>query len=87
LADDEAKHITEKGPKEIAEKQNKAPGEETEIKAKAVASSQQQPNQTIRFLQDQDRRGRRGLLYPGQHHHSVGVHQDSCPARGGGSSG
>jgi hypothetical protein len=57
-ANDEAKHSTEKGLDEIAEKQNKAPSEETEIKAKAVTSSQQQPNRTIRFLQDQDRRGR-----------------------------
>jgi hypothetical protein len=48
-ADDEAKHNTEKGPKEIAEKQNKAPIEETEIKAKIVASSQQQSNQIDRF--------------------------------------
>jgi hypothetical protein len=50
LADDEVKHSTEKGPKEIAKNQNKAPGEETEIKAKAVARSQQQPNRTIQFL-------------------------------------
>jgi hypothetical protein len=57
-ANDEAKHSTEKGLDEIAEKQYKAPSEETEIKAKAVASSQQQPNRTIQFLQDQDRRGR-----------------------------
>jgi hypothetical protein len=47
--DDKAKHSTEKGPKEIAEKQNKTPGEETEIKAKAVANSQQQPNRTVWF--------------------------------------
>jgi hypothetical protein len=46
-ADDEAKHDTEKGPEEVAAKQNKAQGEETNIKAKAVASSQQQPNQTV----------------------------------------
>jgi hypothetical protein len=49
LADDEAKHSTKKGPEEITEKQNNAPGEETKIKAKAVASSQQQPNRTVRF--------------------------------------
>jgi hypothetical protein len=42
--DDEAKHSTEKGPEEIAKKQNKAASEETEIKAKTMASSQQQPN-------------------------------------------
>jgi hypothetical protein len=60
-ADDEAKHSTEKGPEEIAEKQNKAPSEEREIKAKIVVSSQHQPNRTTQFLQDQDRRGRRGL--------------------------
>jgi hypothetical protein len=29
LADDEAKHSTKKGPEEITEKQNNAPGEET----------------------------------------------------------
>jgi hypothetical protein len=39
LADDEAKHSTEKGSKEIAEKQNKAQGKDIEIKAKVVASS------------------------------------------------
>jgi hypothetical protein len=39
----------EKGSEEIAEKQNKALGEETEIKANAVASYQQQPNRTVRF--------------------------------------
>jgi vacuolar-type H+-ATPase subunit E/Vma4 len=71
--DDEAKHITEKGLEKIAEKQNKAQGEETDIKADAVASFQQQPNRTIRFLQDQDKRGRRGLLRPGQHQHPVGA--------------
>jgi hypothetical protein len=37
--DDEAKHSTEKGPEEIAVKQNRAQGEKTEIRAKAVASS------------------------------------------------
>jgi hypothetical protein len=46
---DEAKHRMEKGLEEIADKQNKAPGKETEIKAKAVASFQQQPNRTVRF--------------------------------------
>jgi hypothetical protein len=49
LADDEAKHSMEKGPEEVAEKQNKAQGEETDIRVEAVASSQQQPNQTIQF--------------------------------------
>jgi hypothetical protein len=49
LADDEAKHGTEKCPEEITEKQNKAQGEETEIRAKAVASSEQQPNWIVRF--------------------------------------
>jgi hypothetical protein len=39
----------EKGPEEIVEKQNKAPGEETEIKAKTMASSKQQPNWTVQF--------------------------------------
>jgi hypothetical protein len=47
--DDEAKHDTEKGPEEVAAKQNKAKCEETENKYEAVASSQQQPNQTVRF--------------------------------------
>jgi hypothetical protein len=37
--DDEAKHSTEKGPEEVAMKQNKAQGKETEIRAEAVASS------------------------------------------------
>jgi hypothetical protein len=37
--DDEAKHSTEKDLEEVAAKQNKAQGEETVIKAKAVASS------------------------------------------------
>jgi hypothetical protein len=32
--DDEVMHSMEKGPDEIAAKQNKAPGEETDIKAK-----------------------------------------------------
>jgi hypothetical protein len=41
LADDEAKHSMEKGPEEIAEKQNKAQDEETKIRAKAVTSCQQ----------------------------------------------
>jgi hypothetical protein len=45
--DDEAKHDTEKGPEEVAAKQNKAQGEETDIRAKEVASSQQQPNRTV----------------------------------------
>jgi hypothetical protein len=85
-ADDEAKHYTKKGSEKITKKQNKAQGEETEIKTKAAASSQQQSNRTIRFLQDQDRRGRRGLLRPEQHQQPVGVLQDSRPARGGGSS-
>jgi hypothetical protein len=49
LADDEAKHGMEKCPEEITEKQNKAQGEETEIRAKAVASSEQQPNWIVRF--------------------------------------
>jgi hypothetical protein len=40
-ADDEVKHSTEKGLEEIAEKQNKAQGKETEIKVEGVTSSQQ----------------------------------------------
>jgi hypothetical protein len=47
--DDEAKHSMERGPEEVVEKQNKAQGEETEIRAEAGASSQQQPNRTVRF--------------------------------------
>jgi hypothetical protein len=39
LVDDEAKHDTEKGPEEVAVKQNKAQGEETDIRAEAMASS------------------------------------------------
>jgi hypothetical protein len=38
--DDEAKHSTKKGTKEVALKQNKAQGEETEIRAEVVPSSQ-----------------------------------------------
>jgi hypothetical protein len=34
------KHYTEKGSEEVAEKQNKAQGEEIEIRTEAVASSQ-----------------------------------------------
>jgi hypothetical protein len=49
LVDDEAKHDMEKGPEEVAAKWNKAQGEETDIRAEAVASSQQQPNWTVRF--------------------------------------
>jgi hypothetical protein len=45
-ANDEAKHDMENGPEEVAVKQNKAQGEETDIKAEVVASSQQQPNWT-----------------------------------------
>jgi hypothetical protein len=48
-ADDEVKHSMEKGLEAIAKKQNKAPSEEIEIKAKVVASSKQQPNWTVRF--------------------------------------
>jgi hypothetical protein len=47
--DDEAKHSTKKGPEEIAEKQNKAASKETKIKAKTMASSQQQPKWTVQF--------------------------------------
>jgi hypothetical protein len=39
-ADDEAKHNTKKGPEEVAAKQNKAQGEETDIRAEAMANSQ-----------------------------------------------
>jgi hypothetical protein len=37
--DDEAKHEMEKGPEEVAVKQDKTQGEETDIRAEAVASS------------------------------------------------
>jgi hypothetical protein len=47
MADDEAKHSMKKGPEEVAVKQNKAQGEETEIRAEAVASSRQQPNRIV----------------------------------------
>jgi hypothetical protein len=43
-ADDKAKHDTKKGLEEVASKQNKTQGKETNIKTEAVASSQQQPN-------------------------------------------
>jgi hypothetical protein len=46
-ADDDAKPDVEKGPEKGAAKQNNAQDEETEIRAKAVASSSQQPNQTV----------------------------------------
>jgi hypothetical protein len=36
------KHIVVEGPEEVIAKQNKAQGEEAEIKVEAVASSQQQ---------------------------------------------
>jgi hypothetical protein len=39
----------EKGPKEVAVEQNRVEGEKIEIRAKAGASSQQQPNWTIRY--------------------------------------
>jgi hypothetical protein len=48
-ADDKAKHDTKKGLEEVASKQNKTQGKETNIKTEAVASSQQQPNWTVRF--------------------------------------
>jgi hypothetical protein len=48
-ADDEVKHDMEKGPKEIAAKQNKAQGEEIDIRAEVVNSSQQQSNRTVWF--------------------------------------
>jgi hypothetical protein len=38
--DGDVKHHTEGGPEEVAEKQNKAQGKETEIRAEAVSSSQ-----------------------------------------------
>jgi hypothetical protein len=47
LDNDEAKHDTEKGPEEVASKQNKAQGEETEIRGDVMASFQQQPNWTV----------------------------------------
>jgi hypothetical protein len=40
-ANDEAKHNMEKGPEEVVAKQNKAQGKEIDIRAEAVASSQQ----------------------------------------------
>jgi hypothetical protein len=48
-ADDKVKHNAEKGPEEVATKQNKTQGEETEIRADVMASFQQQPNWTVRF--------------------------------------
>jgi hypothetical protein len=48
--DDEAKHGIEKDPEEVVAKQNKAQSVEIDIRADAVASFQQQLNQTIRFL-------------------------------------
>jgi hypothetical protein len=47
--DDEAKPDVEKGPEKVAAKQNKTQGKWTEIRAKAVASSQQKSNRTVRF--------------------------------------
>jgi hypothetical protein len=49
LADDEVKHNTNKGPEEVATKQNMVQGEETKIRVEATASSQQLSNQTVRF--------------------------------------
>jgi hypothetical protein len=48
-ADDEPKFDVMKGLEKVVEEQNEVLGEETEYKAKAVASSQQQPNWTVRF--------------------------------------
>jgi hypothetical protein len=58
-----------KGLEEIAEKQNKAQGKETKIKADAVSSSSQTGksdlvNRTIQFLQDQCRRGASKTIVP-----------------------
>jgi hypothetical protein len=39
LTNDKAKHNMEKGPEEVAVKQNKAQGEEIEIRAKTLANS------------------------------------------------
>jgi hypothetical protein len=47
--EDEVKTDMEKGPEEVAAKQNKAQGKEIDIRAKAVASSQQQPNRIVQF--------------------------------------
>jgi hypothetical protein len=92
LADDGVKHHTEKGPEEVAAKQNKAQGEETDIRAEAVASSQQQSNQTFWFGKPDHpvspgsvQRGFRRVPCPGQHRLLVGVLQDSRTARAGGS--
>jgi hypothetical protein len=48
----EAKSNAEKGLEVVVVKQTNAQDEETEVRTEAVASSQQQPNRTIRFLQD-----------------------------------
>jgi hypothetical protein len=52
LPNDEAKHRTEKGTEEVAVKQNKAQGEDAEIRANTVASFQQQPNRTVQYPYD-----------------------------------
>jgi hypothetical protein len=49
LANDEVEQSMEKGPKEVVVEQNRVEGEKIEIRAKAGASSQQQPNWTIRY--------------------------------------
>jgi hypothetical protein len=49
LADEEAKPDVEKGPRKVASKLDKTQGERTKIRVEAVASSQQQPNRTVRF--------------------------------------
>jgi hypothetical protein len=47
--DDKAKPDVEKGPEKVAANQNRAQGEETDIRAEATTSFQQQPNRTARF--------------------------------------
>jgi hypothetical protein len=92
--EDEVKTDMEKGPEEVAAKQNKAQGKETDIRAKAVASSQQQPNRIVQFDKPDHsisprsvQKGFQRVLHPGQHWLLVGVLQDSRTTRGGGSNG
>jgi hypothetical protein len=49
-SNDKAKPDVEKCPEEVAVEQNRVPEEKTETKTKVETSSQQLPNQTIRFL-------------------------------------
>jgi hypothetical protein len=87
LANEEAKHNTEKGPEGIVAKKKKAQGEKIETRSEVRTNSQQLLNWIIQFPKldhpvspDSKQRGLSGLPCPGWHQHLVGVLQDSHPA-------